>query len=227
MIRKKDRVKIIDFLYGEMDQKGKENFSKKLEQQKNIKNTLNILAETRKDLSSWKIPKMKKNLIKEAVYRADRKDRSFWHFLPIWFKAVSSCGIVLIFLALINLDISFSKEGFSMKFSFFPKSESVNNEKRFNEIIENNRRETLKLVTGYIQDSNKLQIEEVNYLLSNYEEQDKIRRKYELQAIFTELEKLKLSTGKNFLYTNNTLEGIIKYVAKMGDSINTKKTSSI
>jgi hypothetical protein len=214
MPNKKERIKVVDYLYAEMTQNEKEAFDAELNSSPGLKENISNLKNLRKSIHKWKGSEVPSSIVDSfAIYSAARKmgkaDRSR---LQLSFKAVFAAAIFIVLLAVLNLNVSFSNSGFSIRFGVLSSQTSVVIPEKFSSEMDKNNKELLQIVRGYILERDQRQIDEIIKMIKASEIQTNERRKYELKAIYAELANLKLNTNRYLVNANQAIQGLFQYV---------------
>jgi hypothetical protein len=212
---KRERIKVIDYLYAEMTPKEREAFDAELNNFPNLKGNISNFKNLRNSMRKWKGFDVPKSMVDSfAIYSAANKMRKAGRSkLPLWSKAVFAAAIFTVLLAVLNLSISFSKSGFSIRFGLLSSQTSVVMPEKFSVEMDKNNQQLLQVVRGYILERDQRQIDEIIKLIKTSEIQANERRKYELKAIYAEMANLKLNTNKYLVNANQAIQGLFQYVS--------------
>jgi len=224
MPSKKERIHIIDYIYEEITVKEREIFDAEHKNYHNLKKNIMDFKNMRNSMHSWKESDSPKSIVDTfAIYSESKKLRKASRSrLPLWSRAVLVGGVFIILLAVLNLNISFSKSGFSINFGLLSRQTSVVMTEKFSGEIDKNNEQLLQVVRGYILERDQRQIDEIVKLIKTSELQFNERHKYELKAIYAELTNLKLNTNRYLVNANQAIQGLFQYVS----DINTQNTNS-
>jgi hypothetical protein len=215
MPSKRERIQIIDYIYGEMTVKEREIFDAELKNYPDLKKNIRDFKNMRNSMHSWKESDSPKIIVDSfAIYSESKKLRKAGRSrLPLWSRAVFVGGIFILLLAVLSLNISFSKSGFSISFGLLSRQTSAVMTEKFSGEIDKNNEQLLQVVRGYILERDQRQIDEIVKLIKTSEMQSNERRKYELKAIYTELTNLKLNTNRYLVNANQAIQGLFQYVS--------------
>jgi len=212
---KRERIKIIDYLYAEMTSKGREAFDAELNNFPDLKESISNFKNLRNSMRKWKGSDVPKSVVDSfAIYSAAKKmGKAGRSKLPLWSKAVFAAAFFTVLLAILNLNVSFSKSGFSIRFGLLSGQTSGVIPEKFSGEIDKNNQQLLQVVRGYILERDQRQIDEIIKLIKTSEIQANERRKYELKAIYAELANLKLNTNRYLVNANQAIQGLFQYMS--------------
>lgn len=215
MPNKRERIQVIDYLYADITPKEREAFDAELKNFPGLKENISNFKNLRNSMRKWKVSDVPKGIVDSfAIYGAAKKMRKAGRSkLPLWSKAVFAAAIFTVLLAVLNLNVSFSKSGFSIRFGLLSGQTSIVMPEKFSGEMDKNNQQLLQVVRGYILERDQRQIDEIVKLIKTSEIQANERRKYELKAIYAELTNLKMNTNRYLVNANQAIQGLFQYVS--------------
>jgi hypothetical protein len=229
MPNKKERIKVIDYLYAEMTSKEREAYNAELNNFPELKENINNFKSLRNSMRKWKGTGVPKNIVDSfEIYSAAKKmERTNRSKLQFWSRAVFVGGVFIILLAVLNLNVSFSSGRFSISFGLLSRQADTAITGKFSGEIDKNNEQLLKVVRDYILERDQRQIDEIVKLIKASETRSNEKRKFELKAIYTELANLKLNTNRYLVNANQAIQGLFQYMSRINSNNTNSSENSI
>jgi hypothetical protein len=206
MPNKKERIKVIDYLYAEMTSKEKEAYHAELNNFPELKENINNFKSLRNSIRKWKGTGVRKNIVDSFEI----------------YSSVFVGGVFIILLAVLNLNVSFNSGRFSISFGLLSRQADTVITEKFSGEIDKNNEQLLQVVRDYILERDQKQIDEIVKLIKASETRYNEKRKFELKAIYTEIANLKLNTNRYLVNANQAIQGLFQYMSR----INSNNTNS-
>ncbi|MBN2134582.1 MAG: hypothetical protein JW737_02530 [Acidobacteria bacterium] len=216
-MKKAYKEKIIDYLYGEMTKTEKKEFEKEIKNSDVLEHKVEELKNLRfffNEFKDFEAPDF--YLDRAAIYNnISSQDSGFsLRRIPLLGKAAIVLVAFFLVLSVLRTTVVLNDDGFKISFGSSiadaggEKAAGINNQMIIDEIKK------------YIDDKDNSQRMHVGKLVDELDKRNDVRRRMELQAIYKDIESLKINTQARFLGTEVTLNGIINYIYKQ-DNIKT------
>ncbi len=152
----------MDYLYGELDERGKEEVERLLKESPEMRAELEELKKTSNNLQEWKAPETELNMV------FVQKQESLWERIKEWVKVpvfqsagktayvFGAAAALFLLLSLANFEIKYDDQGFSMNMSIFGKKNAkIEDMMMIEEYMQNKQQETLNLISQMIDTNNR------------------------------------------------------------------------
>ena len=213
---KTEKEKIISYIYGDMTNAERRDFEEEMNNSAKLKAEVHSLLKTRDALSSSKKNGLNERINTGEIYSNIRTGRTnYWGLIPLWGKAAVIICALFLFLSIINTSISVDNGSLKVSFSLIPKAGAEIDYDKLSRQLTNHRMETYELIKGYVEEQEKNQMKTIAAYLEEYEARAQIKRRVQLENIYTELEKLKINTGIRLLNVDDTLNNFARYISRL------------
>jgi hypothetical protein len=215
------KERIIDYLYGEMTKVEKKEFEKEIKKSDELRNKVEELKGLRFFFNEFKDGEEPEFYLDRAtIYNnISSKDSALdLHRIPLLGKAAIVLVAFFLVLSIMRTTVVVNDDGFKITFGTSvtetsgEKTAGIDNQMIIDEIKK------------YIDDKDNAQKEHVGQLVDDLDKRNDVRRRMELQAIYKDIESLKINTQARFLGTEVTLNGIINYIYKQ-DNLKTAQNA--
>lgn len=219
MPNKRQMKRIIDYIYGEMAPKDRKDFESEFERDPELKKNVMALKSTRKSLQAWKEYDSSKRIVDSyaIISESVKAKRTVLSGMPLWSRIALAGGAFVFLLAVLNFNVSFSDNGFSIGFGLFSSHTPASMNNKVSGEVNKNNEQLLQAVRSYIAERDQKQIDEIVRLLKASEIKSNERRKLELKSVYEELANLKLNTNRYLVNANQAIQGLFQYVSDIGD----------
>jgi hypothetical protein len=214
MSSRKERKRIVEYIYGEMPADRKNEFEAMMKRTPDLKKNIEDFKTLRNSLKKWKVADSPKTSIDPLmVYRGmESMKKTHSAGFPLWSKIAFGAGVLMILFAFLNLNVAISDKGFSISFGKLSSTSSFTADDKISETLDNNNQQLLNVVRGYIAESDQKQIDAIVKLIRDSEVQAAERRKFELNEIYSEIANLKLNTNNYLVSANQAIQGLFQYI---------------
>ncbi len=207
--------KILEYIYGEMTASDKKEFEKELKADKELAAEVRKLKSMHDTLRDNRLPESKNRIVNTAqIYNnLNSGTISLWKQLPVAVKAFSFVLIFFVVLSVTNFTVQYNDAGLTVKFGVSSSAQVNNPAKQIESALATNRTETLRILKEYIDAQQEKQFVAVSNLLGELQTRRDVQRRLELEAVYQELENLRINTRARFVNANRALNGLAKYVS--------------
>lgn len=206
--------KLVTFLYGEMDETEAKAIENHLDSCVACRESYEELKSTSQLLNRWEAPEPDLNMIfvKDpksfwAVWKDRFAQMSWGRRFTMGIPAIAAACLVV--MALLNTQVNKRQDGWNIQFSLVPRQSNID-QTLFTDALEQNRQETLLLISKMIEESEYRQRTESALLLTKYAQDQERRRLDDLKRVDQNFQGLLRTTDGRFNQTNNVIDDLIR-----------------
>ncbi len=203
---------IIDDIYNEISPENKKSLDVHLTTCPKCQKEYIELKSSASILNSWEDESLSESYIPFATSKPAKS-------LKIFYRSMMVAAAILLVFSLFNFRLSLNENNFDISFSLF--GSASNTDQLASEIMSNGSNvEQIQLMVNLIEESKRIQKEEMVILLTDFYQAVEMRRQADLKVIGQGMETLRSSSNQRIDDTERTIQSLVQYTGSILDKGN-------